>query len=143
MLVFLTNLGHGEFQVRYLALFILSSVVDSFQSFWIESLHRSIQSVLEFLKGPFLALHFSCCISMTFLIVLYVVLVSMLMIPISILGVIRYLICCGSLSWLLNLNLIYGALWTGVESSLLISMLGKLRWFLLNGLITIVLLMRK
>ena len=49
--------------------------------------------------------------------------------------------CDGSLSWFLNLNLIYGALWTGVGSGLLISMLGKLSWFHLTGLITIVLLM--
>ena len=37
-----------------------------------------------------------------------------------ILGVIRHLICGGSLSWLLNLNLIYGALWNGVGRGLLI-----------------------
>ena len=58
--------------------------------------------MLEFLKGPFLILHFSCCILMTFLIVLSVVLVSMLMILLSILGVIRHLICGSSLRWLLN-----------------------------------------
>ena len=59
----------------------------------------------------------------------------------SILGVIRHLICGGSLSWLLNLNLIYRVLWTGVENGLLISVLGKLSWFGLTGLITMVLLM--
>ena len=47
---------------------------------------------------------------------LYMVLVSMLMILLSILGVIRYLICGSSLIWLLNLNLIYRALWTGLGS---------------------------
>ena len=41
----------------------------------------------------------------------------------------------------LNLNLIYEPLWTGVTSGLLISMLGKLGWFCLTGLITMVLLM--
>ena len=96
--------------------------------------------MLEFLKGPLLVLHFSSCILMTYLMVLSVVLVAMLMILLSILGVIRYLICDGSLSWLLNLNLINRALRTGVGSGLLISVLGKLSWFHLTGLITIVLL---
>ena len=114
LLVYFTNLRVGEFQVRYLALFLLFSVVDGFEWFWMESLHRSIRLVLEFLKGPFLVLYFSCCILMTFLMVLSVVLVSMLMILLSILGVIRHLICGSSFSWLLNLNLIYEALWTGV-----------------------------
>ena len=141
MVVYFTNLGLGEFQVRYLALFLLFSVVDGFEWFWMESLHRSIQLVLEFRRGPLLVLHFSSCILMTFLMVLSVVLVSMLMILLFILGVIRHLICDGSLSWFLNLNLIYGALWTGVGSGLLISMLGKLSWFHFTGLITIVLLM--
>ena len=48
-----------------------------------------------------------------------------------------------NLNWLLNLNLIYETLWTGVRSGLLISMLGKLSWFRLTGLITMVLLMWK
>ena len=96
MVVYFTNLCLGEFQVRYLALFFLFSVVDGFEWFWIEILHRSICLVLEFLKGPFLVLHFSCCILMTFLMVLSVVLISMLMILLCILGVIRHLICGGS-----------------------------------------------
>ena len=41
----------------------------------------------------------------------------------SILSVIRHLICDNNLNWLLNLNLIYETLWTGVRSGLLISML--------------------
>ena len=36
--------------------------------------------------------------------------------------------------WLLNLNLIYETLWTGVRSGLLISMLGKFSWFCLISL---------
>ena len=108
MLVYFTNLSLQEFPVRCLTLFLLFSVVDGFE--WMESLDRSFLLVLEFLKGPFLVLHFSCCILMTFLMVLSVVLVSMLMILLSILGVIRHLICGSSLSWLLNLNLIYRAL---------------------------------
>ena len=89
---------------------LISSVVDGFEWFWMESLHGSIQLVLKFRKGPLLVLHFSSCILMTFLMVLSVVLVSMLMI-LFILGVIRHLICDGSLSWFLNLNLIYWTLW--------------------------------
>ena len=46
-----------------------------------------------------------------------------------ILTVIRHLICENNLNWLPNLNQIYKTLWTGVRSGLLISMLGKLRWF--------------
>ena len=60
--------------------------------------------MLEFLKGPFLAVHFSYCILMTFLMMLSVILLSMLMILLSILSVIRHLICGNNLNWLLNLN---------------------------------------
>ena len=62
---------------------------------------------------------------MTFLTMLSVILLSILMILFSILSVIRHLICGSNLNWLLNLNLIYKTLWTGVKSSLLISMLAK------------------
>ena len=54
---------------------------------------------------------------------------------------IRHLICGNNLNWLLNLNLIYQTLWTGVSSDLLISMLRQLSWFHLTSLITMVLLM--
>ena len=107
MLVYFTNLGLGEFPVRYLALFLLFSVVDGFEWFWMESLHRSFLLVLEFLKGPLLVY---TLFLITFLMVLSLVLVPMLMILLCILGVIRHLICGRSLSWLLNLNLIYMAL---------------------------------
>ena len=143
MVVYFTNLALGEFQVRHLALFLLFSVEDGFEWFWMESLRRSIQLVLGFHNGPLFVLHFSSYILMTLLMVLSVVLVSMLMIILFILGVIRHLVRDDSLSWFLNLNLIYGALWTGVGSGLLISMLGKLSWFHLTGLITIVLFMWK
>ena len=53
---------------------------------------------------------------MTFLMMLYVILVSMLMI-LSIWSVIRHLICGNNLHWLLNLNLICETLWTGSRSS--------------------------
>ena len=115
-----------EFQVRYLALFLLFSVIDDFKWFWMESLHKNIQLMLELLKVHFLVLHFSYCTLMTFLTMLSVILLSMLMILLSILSVIRHLICDNNLNWLLNLNLIYKTLWTGVKSGLLISMLEKL-----------------
>ena len=74
---------------------------------------------------------------------LSVILLSMQVILLSILNVIWHLICGNNLNWLLNLNLIYETLWTGARSALLISILGKLSWFGLNGLITLVLLMWK
>ena len=53
------------------------------------------------------------------------------------------LICGNNLNRLLNWNLIYKTLWNGVRSGLLISMLGKLGWFHLTSLITLVLLIWK
>ena len=47
------------------------------------------------------------------------VLLSMLMILLSVLSVIRHLICGSNSNWLLNLYLIYERLWTGVGSGLL------------------------
>ena len=124
MLAFFTNM---EFQVRYLALFLLFSVIDDFKWSLMESLHKNIQLMLEFLKAPLLALHFSYYTLRVFLTMLSVILLSMLMILLSILSVIGHLIC--------------KTLWTGVRSGLLISMLGKLSWFHLTGLITMVLFM--
>ena len=118
--------------------FLLLSVIDGFEWFWIESLHKNIQLMLQILKARFLVLHFSYYTLMTFLMMLSVILLSMLMILLSILSVIRHLICDNNLNWFLNLNLIYKTLWTGVRSGLLISMLGKLSWFCLIGLITMV-----
>ena len=119
-------------QVRYLAFFLRSSVIDSFKWFWKGSLHKNIQLMQEFLKAPFLVLHFSYYTLMTFLMKLSVILLSMLMILLSIL---RHQICGN------NLNLIYETLWTGAGSGLLISMLGKLNCFHLSSLIILVLLM--
>ena len=70
---------------------------------------------------------------------LSVILPSMQMIKLSILSAIRHLVCGNNLNWLLNLNLIYETWWIGVRSGLLISMLAKLNWSRLNGLITLVL----
>ena len=65
--------------------------------------------------------------------------IYVLMILLSILSV-GHLICGNSLNWLLNLNLIYQTLCTGVRSGLLISMLGKLGWFRLTGVIMVLLM---
>ena len=92
MLVFFRNLRLMDFQVRYLALSLLFSVIDGFECFLMESLHKNIQLMLEFLKGPFLVLHFSYYTLMTFLMMLSVILLFMLMILYSILSVMRHLI---------------------------------------------------
>ena len=115
MLVFFTNLSLMEFQVRYLTLFLLFSVIDGFWWFWMGSLRKNIQLMLEFLKASYLVLHFSNYTLMPFLMVLSVILLSMLMVLLSILSVIRHLICGNNLNWLLNLNLIYETLWTGAK----------------------------
>ena len=92
MLIFFTNLSLMEFQVRYLVLFLLFSAINGFKWFWMESLHKNIQLMREFLKAPFLVLHFSYYILMTFLMMLSVILPSTLMILLSILSVIGHLI---------------------------------------------------
>ena len=51
ILVFFWDLSLMEFQVRYLALFFLFSVIDWFEWFWMESLHKNIQLMLGFLKA--------------------------------------------------------------------------------------------
>ena len=75
-----------------------------------ESLHKNIQLMLEFLIALFLALHFSCYTLMTLLTMLSPILLSMLMILLFILSVIRHLICGNNLNWHLDLNLIYETL---------------------------------
>ena len=140
MLVFFRNLSLVEFQVRYSALFLLFSVIDDFEWLWMVSLSKNIQLMREFLNSPFLVLHFSYYTLITFLMMLSVILPFMLKILLSILSVIGHLICCNNLNRLLNLNLIYETRWTKVRSGLLISMLGKLSWFCLTGLVTMVLL---
>ena len=99
-----------------------------FELFWMEILHKNIQLMREFL-----AVHFSYYTLKAFLTMLSVILLSLLMILLSILSVIRDLICGNNLNWLPSLNLIYGTLWTGVRSGLLISVLGKFRWSRLTG----------
>ena len=142
--VFFRNLSLMEIQVRYLALFLLFLVKDGLEWFLMGSLNKNIQLILEFLKAPFLAIQFFCYTLMTlFLMMVSVILVSMQMILLSTLSVIRHLIFGNNLNRLLNLNLIYETLWFRAGSGLLISVLEKLIWFCLTGLITLVLLMWK
>ena len=112
ILVFFTNLSLNEISGQIFGL-ILFSVIDGFEWFWMEILHKNFQLMLELLKVPFLVLHFSCYKLMTFLTMLFVILLSMLMILLFILSVTRHQICGNKLNWLLNLNLIYETLWTG------------------------------
>ena len=124
-----------------MALFLVFSVIDGSTWFWMKGLHKKIQLILEFLKTPFLILHFPTVHFKTFLIMLSVILLSLLVILLSILGVIRHMTCGKNLNCLLNVSLIYETLWTVVKSGFLISMLRKLNWCRLTGLITMVLLM--
>ena len=71
---------------------ILFSVIGSFRWLWMGNLHKNIQLMLEFLKGPFLIQYFSYYTLMTFLMMLSIILLSMLMILLSTLTVIRHLI---------------------------------------------------
>ena len=61
-------------------LFFLFSLIDSFEWLWMESLHKNIQLMLEFLKTPFLVLYFSCYTLVAFMMMLFVILISMLII---------------------------------------------------------------
>ena len=124
MLVFFTHISFMEFHVRCLALFLFFLVIDDLKWFWMGSLHKNIQLLLEFLK----------------FLVLYFFLLYINDLPddvVSTVSVIRHLICGTNWNWLLNLNLIYKTL------TLLISTLEKLNWFHLTVLITMVLLMWK
>ena len=89
MLVFFTNLSLIGFQVSYLALFHLFSVIDNFGWFWMETLPKNIQLMLEFLKALFLVLHFFYNTLTTFL-TLFIILQSMLMILLSTLFILKY-----------------------------------------------------
>ena len=125
MLVFFTNLSLMEFQARYLALFLLYSVVDGFEWFWMGNLHKNIQLMLVFLKAPFLVLHIFYYTLMTFLVILSVILLSLLMI-------LLYCKCDQASDLWQQLELAselesdLRTLWTGAGSGLLISMLEKL-----------------
>ena len=58
MLVFFTNLSLMEFRVRYMPVVLLFSIIDGFGCFGMVRLHKNIQIMLQFLKAPFLVLHF-------------------------------------------------------------------------------------
>ena len=79
MLVFFTNVSLMEFQVRYLALYCLFSVIGSLDWFWMGRLQNNIQLILEFLMAPFLVLHFSYYTLMTLLVILHVIMLSIVM----------------------------------------------------------------
>ena len=93
ILVFFTNLSLTEFQVGYLALCHLFSLIDDFAWFWIGIFNNNAQLMLRFLRAPFLVLNFYYYTLMTFLMVLSVTLPSMLMIILFTLTVMRHLIC--------------------------------------------------
>ena len=71
-----TGLLH-KFKSYGISLLLLFSVIDSFQWFCNGSLHKNIQLLLEFLKVPFLALHFPYYILMT-LLMFYQILLSII-----------------------------------------------------------------
>ena len=91
MLVFFTNLTLMEFQIRHLALFLLSNrhllVVLNEKSLQEYAVKAGVS------QGPFLVLHFSYYTLMTYLMMLSVILLSILMILLPILSVIKHLIC--------------------------------------------------
>ena len=86
------RIWHAGLLHKHVTLFFLFSVMGSFRWFWMEDYHKNIQLMLEFLKGPLLALQFSYYTLMTFLMMLSVILLSMLMTLLSTLNVISHLI---------------------------------------------------
>ena len=74
MLAFFINLNLTKFQVRYLALFLLFSVIDGLKLFWMRNLYKNIQLMLELFKATFLAIRFSYYTLITFLMKFSVVL---------------------------------------------------------------------
>ena len=56
MLTFFTNLNPMEFQVRYLTLFCLFSVIDSFKWLCMGSSQKNVWVILDFFKAPPLVL---------------------------------------------------------------------------------------
>ena len=100
ILVFFTNISLTKFQVRYMALFCLFSLIDGFGWFWMGSLNKNSWLMLGFLKSPLLVLHYSYHTLMSFPMMLSVILLSMLMILLSTLNGIRHLIFGINQNWL-------------------------------------------
>ena len=67
-----------KFQVKYSELFCRFSITNSLKRLWMGGLCQNIQLVLVFLKAPLLDLHFCYYTLMTFLMKLFVILLSML-----------------------------------------------------------------
>ena len=88
-----------EFQVRYLALFLLFFSIRQLQVVLGGSLHKNIKLMLEFFKAPFSVLHFSYYILMTLMMMLPVILLSMLMILLSRVWLIFWKHCHENLSF--------------------------------------------
>ena len=95
----------------------------------------------EFVKASLLVLHYSKYRSMTFLMMLSVILLSMLKILLSTVSVTRHLICGNKQSCLLNFNLINETLQIGLGKGFFILIQEKFSLFCLTSLITLVLLM--
>ena len=140
MLVFFTNVSLMVFRVRYLTLFCFLSVIEGPEWFWMGSLHKNIPLMMEFLKAPFLVLHFFYYTLMTFLMLLFVILLSMLMIPLSSLGAIRRLICGKKLVLASELKADLQDTGDRDRKWLVDFIVEKLDWFCLTGIITLVLL---
>ena len=136
IVVFFTNLSLMEFQVRYMASFLLFSVIDGLDWFWMGSLTRICKDNAGVPQGSILALRFYYYALMTFLMLLSVILLSMLIILLSIRFVAATRMGFQTLIW----STIHR---TGTESGLLISMPEELTWFRLTGPTTLVLLMWK
>ena len=115
---------------------LMEKKIDGFEWFWMVSLHKNIQLMQKFLKAPFLVLHFS-----------YYILITFCDIAIYADDTTPFSECNQASDLWQQLELASGLESdlpdTGVRSSLFISMLGKLSWFGLTNLITMVLLMWK
>ena len=77
-------------QIYGLILSFLSK--DGFRWFWMGSLHKNIQLLLEFIKAPFFVQHFSYYALMNYLMMLSALVLPVLMILLTTLSAIRHLI---------------------------------------------------